>query len=197
MTALCVWYSQHVSDSDTSWHGAAGEQLQCVIIIIETQRSVFTIPDESEHSGVQASYSQQMEIITKEVGGSHSYTHIRRTTVSIDLLVAVSLIRQNTERLGRVHGSNTDPVISLWSDTEACNSTAPPHSLWTWLGCFFLQTLGLFTCLQMFTEAAMHWFFKNTVVKMLSHHQLKRSKVICIWLVNIFIFTRWRLSPSN
>lgn len=40
------------------------------VIIIDTQRSVFTIPDESKHSGVQASYSRQMEIITFQSSGS-------------------------------------------------------------------------------------------------------------------------------
>lgn len=61
-----------------------------IIIIIETQRSVFTIPDESKHSGVQASYSRQMEIITFQSSGSGG-GQVYRTILSIDLLVAMSL----------------------------------------------------------------------------------------------------------
>lgn len=60
MCLTVIWADTVLQESSFSVH----------VIIIETQRSVFTIPDESKHSGVQASYSRQMEIITFQSSGS-------------------------------------------------------------------------------------------------------------------------------
>lgn len=103
------------------------------VIIIGTQRSVFTIPDESEHSGVQASYSRQMEIITKEVGRSHSYTHITRTILSIDLLVAVSLNDKTEYRRDWDEFMVQTQTLLFPCDLtlKPVTSTAPPHTCGT------------------------------------------------------------------
>lgn len=213
MTALCVWYSQHVSDSDMSWHGAAGEQLQCVYYYYYYYRNTAIrvcyprwIKALRGSGLIQHNFFFSVQWLRRWAGLTPIHTLEELYYLLIYLSLCDWMIRQNTGETGTSSWlSNTERLFStepcyflvIWHWRQPVTSTALPHSLWNWLGCIFLQTFGLFTYLQMFTKAALHWFFKNTVMKMLSHHQLKRSKVICTWLVNIFIFTRCRLSPSN
>lgn len=178
----------NVSDSDTSWHDAGGEQLQCVYYYYflffiffkkHSDPSLLSQMNQSTPAGIQASYSRQMVIITsffqsRWAGLAPIHTLVELYYLLIYLSLCHWIIRQNTGETGTSSWlSNTEWLFStepcyflvIWHWRQPVTSTgyALTHSLWNWLGCIFLQTFGLFTYLQMFTKAAMHCidFFKT------------------------------------
>lgn len=159
MTALCVWYSQHVSDSDMSWHGAAGEQLQCACyyyrhtaIRVYYPRWIKALRGSGLIQPANGNNNFSVQWLRRWAGLTHMHTLQELYYLLIYLSLCHWMIRQNTGEPGtsswfkhRTAIFNRTLLFPCdWTLKAACNQhSSPPQPV-------ALTRLHLFTNLWTF-----------------------------------------------